>query len=139
MTRALLALLLIAGQLPVAADHRVIVLLDRPRAAPIEQRNAARIYAKWRVVPGFAATVDDAELQRLRNDPDVLSVEPDLGGSVTAIPNGAWIGEELLESTGRPIVDSRNGITTPRLDLFAAAMKLRSNTTPAARRRAVRH
>ncbi len=92
MTRALLALLLIAGQLPVAADHRVIVLLDRPRAAPIEQRNAARIYAKWRVVPGFAATVDDAELQRLRNDPDVLSVEPDLGGSVTAISNGAWIG-----------------------------------------------
>jgi len=47
--------------------------------------------------------------------------------------------EEVLESTGRPIVDSRNGITTPRLDLFAAVMKLRSNTTPRVRRRAVQH
>jgi subtilisin family serine protease len=47
--------------------------------------------------------------------------------------------EELLESTGRPIVDSRNGITTPRLDLFAAVMKLRQNATPSVRRRAVAH
>jgi hypothetical protein len=47
--------------------------------------------------------------------------------------------EELLESTGRPIVDSRNGITTPRLDLFAAVMKLRSNVKPGVRRRAVAH
>ena len=44
----------------------------------------ARIYAKWRVVPGFAAMVDDAELERLRNDPNVISVEPDLSGRVTA-------------------------------------------------------
>ena len=73
------------------ADQRVIVLLDRPRGAPIE-RNAARIYAKWRVVPGFAATVDDAELERLRNDPGVISVEPDLSGSVTGVSNGGEIG-----------------------------------------------
>src|SRR3954462_6200499 len=66
------------------ADQRVIVLLRRPRSATIE-RNAARIYAKWRVVPGFAATVDDAELQRLHNDPNVISIEPDLGGSVTGV------------------------------------------------------
>ena len=39
--------------------------------------------------------------------------------------------EQLLESTGRPIVDSRNGVTTPRLDLFAAVMKLRQDTKPA--------
>ena len=63
------------------ADQRVIVLLERPQSAAVD-RNATRIYAKWRVVPGFAAMVDDAELERLRNDPDVLSVEPDLGGSV---------------------------------------------------------
>ncbi|HEX8412215.1 MAG TPA: S8 family serine peptidase [Thermoanaerobaculia bacterium] len=44
--------------------------------------------------------------------------------------------EEVLESTGRPIVDSRNGITTPRLDLFAAVMKVRN--WPVVRRRAVR-
>jgi subtilisin family serine protease len=77
------------------ADQQVIVLLRQPRSAPIE-RNAARIYAKWRVVPGFAATVDDAELQRLRNDPNVISIEPDLGGSViplsTALSNEAQIG-----------------------------------------------
>ncbi|MFP5246574.1 MAG: S8 family peptidase [Thermoanaerobaculia bacterium] len=47
--------------------------------------------------------------------------------------------EQLLESTGRPIVDSRNGVTTARLDLFAAVMKLRLDATPSARRRAVRH
>ncbi|HJQ39474.1 MAG TPA: S8 family serine peptidase [Thermoanaerobaculia bacterium] len=57
------------------------------------ERDAARIYAKWRVVPGFAATVDDAELQRLLHDPDVLSVEPDLGGSVTAVLNETAIGQ----------------------------------------------
>jgi subtilisin family serine protease len=84
-----LAAAIVAGS--ARADQRVIVLLNRRRAAPID-RNAARIYAKWRVVPGFAATVDDAELQRLRNDPDVLSVEPDLSGSVTAVSNGGEIG-----------------------------------------------
>ena len=73
------------------ADQRVIVLLDRPRGALID-RKAARIYAKWRVVPGFAAMVDDAELQRLRNDSDVISVEPDLSGSVTAVSSEAQIG-----------------------------------------------
>lgn len=73
------------------ADQRVIVLLDRPQGASID-RKATRIYAKWRVVPGFAATVDDAELQRLLDDPDVLSVEPDLSGSVTAVSNEVQIG-----------------------------------------------
>ena len=55
-------------------------------------RNAARIYAKWRAVPGFAATVDDTELERLRNDPHVLSVEPDLAGSVIAFASEEVIG-----------------------------------------------
>jgi subtilisin family serine protease len=62
------------------------------RTTAIIDRNAPRIYAKWRVVPGFAATVDDAELERLRNDPNVISVEPDLGGSV--IPDEAVIGPD---------------------------------------------
>lgn len=58
----------------------------------IMERNATRIHAKWQVVPGFVATVDDAELERLRNDPNVLSVEPDLGGRVIA--NEALIGPD---------------------------------------------
>ena len=86
-----LAAAIVAGS--AQADQRVIVLLNGPRSAPIE-RNAARIYAKWRAVPGFAATVDDAELERLRNDPDVLSVEPDLSGSVIAVSNGGQIGPD---------------------------------------------
>ena len=86
---AALAAVIVAGS--ARADQRVIVLLDQPRSAPIE-RNAARIYAKWRVVPGFAAMVDDAELERLRTDPNVLSVEPDLSGSVTAVSNEAQVG-----------------------------------------------
>ena len=210
------------------ADQRVIVLLNRPQGAPIDGK-AARIHAQWRVVPGFAATVDDAELQQLLSDPDVLSVEPDLSGNVIPVPNDGQIGlnggqiglgavqalgydgtgstvavlgtgvsphpdlkdriieercycayannkgccpngasqqsgsgsarddlphetgvavallrqidrqltpdaiEEVLESTGRPIVDSRNGVTTPRLDLFAAVMKLRLNAPPSLR------
>lgn len=73
------------------ADQRVIVLLDGSRGAAID-RNAARIYAKWRVVPGFAATVDDTELERLRHDPHVVSIEPDLGGSVTAVSTEEAIG-----------------------------------------------
>ncbi|HYK00685.1 MAG TPA: S8 family serine peptidase [Thermoanaerobaculia bacterium] len=73
-----LAAALVAGS--ARADQRVIVLLNRPESAAIE-RNAARIHARWHAVPGFAATVDDAELQRLLSDPDVLSVEPDLPGS----------------------------------------------------------
>ncbi len=73
------------------ADERVMVLLRKPQGAPIE-RNAARIYAKWQVVPGFAATVDGTEYQRLRDDPNVLSVEPDVSGSVTGVSNGVQIG-----------------------------------------------
>jgi subtilisin family serine protease len=136
MTRAIIALLLILGHVPLAAapgrggvqspppevvpaaGQRVIVLLDRPRGAAIRMshatnaiidRNAPRIYAKWRVVPGFAATVDDTELERLRNDPNVLSVEPDLGGSVTPSSNvesNALIGQIGLngELIGLPAV-----------------------------------
>jgi subtilisin family serine protease len=79
---AALVAALLAGS--ARADQRVIVLLRRAESAAIE-RNAARIHTQWRVVPGFAATVDDAELQRLLSDPDVLSVEPDLSGSVIPV------------------------------------------------------
>ena len=104
-----LAATIVAGS--ARGDQRVIVLLQpsqgarsqdasqgaRSEAATID-RNAPRIYAKWRVVPGFAATVDDAELQRLRNDPAVISVEPDLGGSVGPVSNaaGAGLNEDLI-------------------------------------------
>ena len=64
--------------------------MPHPTTALID-RNASRIYAKWRAVPGFAATVDDAELERLRNDPNVISVEPDLGGDVAPQVNEASI------------------------------------------------
>jgi subtilisin family serine protease len=47
--------------------------------------------------------------------------------------------EQVLESTGRLILDSRNGVATPRLDLFSAVMKLRLKDTPSVRRRSVRH
>ena len=135
MTRAIIALLLILGHIPLAAsprraavqppppevvpaaDQRVIVLLNRPRGAAIRMphpttaiidRNAPRIYAKWRVVPGFAATVDDTELERLRNDPDVISVEPDLGGSIALsnVESTALIGQIGLngELIGLPAV-----------------------------------
>jgi subtilisin family serine protease len=83
-----LAAMIVAGS--VQADQRVIVLLKRSKAAAID-RNAPRVHAKWRVVPGFAATVDDAELERLRNDPDVISVEPDLAGTVSAVSSAAAI------------------------------------------------
>jgi hypothetical protein len=43
--------------------------------------------------------------------------------------------ESTLKATGRPIVDARNGVTTPRIDLFAAVETLVSQ----ARRRAIRH
>jgi subtilisin family serine protease len=42
--------------------------------------------------------------------------------------------EMLLETTGRPLFDPRNGLTFPRVEIEAAMMKLQ---TPVARRRAV--
>jgi subtilisin family serine protease len=86
---AAVSAVIVAGS--ALADQRVIVLLDRPRGAAID-RNAARIYARWRAVPGFAATVDDAELERLRTDPDVVSVEPDLSGNVIDVAHEQEIG-----------------------------------------------
>jgi subtilisin family serine protease len=47
--------------------------------------------------------------------------------------------EALLESTGRLILDPRNGVTTPRLDLFSAVMKLLLPPASGPRRRSVRH
>jgi len=43
--------------------------------------------------------------------------------------------ESVLKSTGRPIVDARNGVTRSRIDLFAAVETLMAQT----RQRAVRH
>ena len=43
--------------------------------------------------------------------------------------------ESVLKSTGRPIVDARNGVTRSRIDLFAAVEALMAQT----RQRAVRH
>lgn len=43
--------------------------------------------------------------------------------------------ESALKSTGRPIVDARNGVTRSRIDLFAAVEALMAQT----RQRAVRH
>jgi hypothetical protein len=43
--------------------------------------------------------------------------------------------ESVLKSTGRPIVDARNGVTRSRIDLFAAVEALMAQS----RQRAVRH
>lgn len=104
---AALAAVIVAGS--ARADQRVIVLLDRPQSATMK-RNAARIYAKWRAVPGFAATVDDAELQRLLSDPNVLSVEPDLSGSV--LPSEAVVANE-----GQSGLQGQIGLNGQLLDL----------------------
>jgi subtilisin family serine protease len=48
--------------------------------------------------------------------------------------------ESLLKRTGKPIVDARNGVTTPRIDLFAAVQELLRTLPPTPpRRRAARH
>jgi subtilisin family serine protease len=44
--------------------------------------------------------------------------------------------ESLLKRNGKPIADARNGVTTPRIDLFAAAQEL---VKAPPRRRAVTH
>ena len=44
--------------------------------------------------------------------------------------------EGILKTTGKSILDSRNGVVTPRIDLFAAASAVLS---PPPKRRAVRH
>jgi len=42
-----------------------------------------------------------------------------------------------LKSTGKPILDPRNGVVAPRIDLLAAVSTLMS--APETRHRAVRH
>jgi hypothetical protein len=44
--------------------------------------------------------------------------------------------EAVLKSNGKPILDTRNGLTTPRLDLFAAVSAVAS---PQKRHRAAQH
>lgn len=48
--------------------------------------------------------------------------------------------ESLLKSTGKPLVDARNGVSAPRLDLFAAVQELlKTLPPPPPRRRAAGH
>ena len=48
--------------------------------------------------------------------------------------------ESLLKSTGKPIADARNGVTTPRIDVYAAVQELlRTLPPPPPRHRAARH
>ena len=44
--------------------------------------------------------------------------------------------ESILKATGKPIFDSRNGVTTPRIDLLAAVQSVKSTH---ARRRGAAH
>jgi hypothetical protein len=79
-----------------SVDHVLARELEDVASANAEELAAA--------VPGFAAalawTVDDTELQRLLPDPDVISVEPDLGGSVTAGSSEAVIGLGAVQALG---------------------------------------
>jgi subtilisin family serine protease len=47
--------------------------------------------------------------------------------------------EALLKSTGKPVVDERNGVVTPRINLFAAAGQLVKPAVAPPRRRSIRH
>lgn len=47
--------------------------------------------------------------------------------------------EELLKRTGKPIVDERNGVVVPRINLFAAASELLKKPPADHRRRTARH
>ena len=47
--------------------------------------------------------------------------------------------ETVLRATGKPVLDSRNGLTFPRIDVSAAATELEKMLAPPPRRRAAAH
>jgi len=66
----------------VARQHRMDVIREvQQRVLDRVGSQQANVYARWSLIPGFAAEVTEAALQRLKNDPDVLKVDPDAGGS----------------------------------------------------------
>jgi subtilisin family serine protease len=59
----------------------------------------------------------------------LLSIEPELAAAAV---------EALLKTTGKRIVDPRNGVTVPRVDLLAATQSLLASRTSAKHHRAVK-
>ncbi len=83
---------LAAAAAPAPRSRVIVALRDAPgnpaarmscAAAVIARAGAEQldVYALWSMIPGFAAEVTESGLERLRRDPDVAAVDPDVGGS----------------------------------------------------------
>ncbi|MGH9459215.1 MAG: S8 family peptidase [Thermoanaerobaculia bacterium] len=73
---------------------------------------AESVRYRWRTMPGFAARVDTAELERLRADPAVAHVELDYPGKANLVESRALVGADEV----RRLAFDGSGITVAVLD-----------------------
>jgi len=62
---------------PIAGRHIVILKESASRQANIDPFDASSITHKWDIINGFAGSFSEAEVEALKSNPDVLSIEED--------------------------------------------------------------
>ena len=78
------------------------------RLAPSE----CELIARWHNIPGFAAEIDPAAIERLKSDPLVLRIDPDVGGSGSLAQSVPLIGGDKVHTLGF----TGRGVTVAILD-----------------------
>ncbi len=58
------------------------------------------LIARWHNIPGFAAEIDPAAIERLKSDPLVLRIDPDVGGSGSLAQSVPLIGGDKVHTLG---------------------------------------
>ena len=109
---------MLAAALLLAARVPVIVALREASgktAASVLQKLAPSEYelvARWHNIPAFAALIDEAAIARLKSDPSVLRIDPDVGGSGSLAQSVPLIGGDKVHALGY----TGKGVTVAILD-----------------------
>jgi len=62
---------------PVAGQYIVLLKEDANRQTSIDSINAASVTHEWDIVNGFAGSFSPDDIETLRSNPDVVSIEED--------------------------------------------------------------
>lgn len=89
-------------RLDVPALQRRIAAIDvvQKRVLDRFRNDNVIVHARWKAVPGFAVTVTPEVLQRLKADPDVISIEPDRPGAGTLAQSVPLIHGDVVRNLG---------------------------------------
>jgi subtilisin family serine protease len=69
----------------------------------VREAGGRRHHAYTRVLKGFAATLSDAAVERLRNDPDVVAIEQDQEVTIDDVEDQAPWGLDRIDQADRPL------------------------------------